>query len=228
MDDPYCYPPPHNDILINKPGLLDNDKLQAFETAKSAVRFDTLLNKPIIGSFNQDHLQKIHQYIFQDVYPWAGEIRSISIFKSERILSGASVNYSSPGLISDDLKTALAHLKSINFERNVFDVSKDLSKTVPAIWQIHPFREGNTRSLAAFIASYTKTKGFEIDPYALAKHYGKDSFRDAMVASCFDMPEHAHKRFISAREAVINRHKSMPLDRSRQGIQYGSDKDRSR
>ena len=66
MQDPYCYP--NSRTLKNKLGIRDGDKLCDRERDLSNLRAIELLNEPIIGYFDFNHLKKIHEYLFQDVY----------------------------------------------------------------------------------------------------------------------------------------------------------------
>ncbi|MEO8726266.1 MAG: hypothetical protein ABI383_09085 [Acidobacteriaceae bacterium] len=73
---------PNCGVLRNFPGISDPESLTIFERRFSAARSLELLQKPIIGAFDRSHLQAIHKYIFQDVYPWAGEPRAVNISRS--------------------------------------------------------------------------------------------------------------------------------------------------
>lgn len=77
--DPYVYP--GTQVLKNKPGLRNADTLQIFEHEQSAKRAEELNDRPVAGRFDLDHLKAVHKHLFQDVYAWAGEIRSVSISK---------------------------------------------------------------------------------------------------------------------------------------------------
>ena len=52
---------------------------------------------PLKGDYHTDHFLAMHKYIFQDIFDWAGEPRTIAIYKEEGILQGQSVEYSDPG-----------------------------------------------------------------------------------------------------------------------------------
>ena len=56
---------------------------------------------------------------------------------------------------------------------------KHLKKFVSGIWQIHPFGEGNTRTVTVFMIKYLRSLGFEVDnsPFKENARY----FRDALV-----------------------------------------------
>ena len=78
--DPYEYPQ-HPGVLINKLNIYDAARLQVAEAFLTATRITELDTRPLPGQFDLAHLQAIHRYIFQDVYPWAGELRTIDIAK---------------------------------------------------------------------------------------------------------------------------------------------------
>lgn len=79
MDLAYCYS--GTDILINKLNIRNSSKLREAERMLSSLRIHDLLEQPIKGDFDLKHLQKIHAYIFQDIYTWAGKIRTVDIAK---------------------------------------------------------------------------------------------------------------------------------------------------
>ena len=80
-DDVYCIP--GSTVLKNKAGITDQKLLDEFEGDFTAIRLLELTQNPVKGSFDLTHLCKIHQYLFQDVYDWAGEIRSVDITRGE-------------------------------------------------------------------------------------------------------------------------------------------------
>lgn len=64
-DSIYCYP--GTNVLRNKLGIQDADKLSQMERKLTALRLLELVNKPIMGNFDLQHLQDIHWYIFRDI-----------------------------------------------------------------------------------------------------------------------------------------------------------------
>lgn len=77
--DPYCYK--GTSVLKNLKDIREQAKLDIYERIYTAKRLQELMEKPINGIFDLNHLQKTHQYIFQDVYPFAGELRTVNIGK---------------------------------------------------------------------------------------------------------------------------------------------------
>ena len=75
--DPYTYP--GTDVLRNILDIRDLQQLAAFEANATTARLIELDAAPIEGRADIAHLQAIHRYVFQDVYPWAGEFRTVNI-----------------------------------------------------------------------------------------------------------------------------------------------------
>ena len=78
-DDVYCIP--GTAVLKNKAGITDQDQLDEYEGDFTAIRLLELTQNPVEGYFDLAHLCKIHQYLFQDVYEWAGKVRSVDIIR---------------------------------------------------------------------------------------------------------------------------------------------------
>jgi len=78
IDDPYCYP--GTTVLINKLGLQSQHELDAFESEISLQRSTESLPP---GRLSYTHYRAIHRHLFQDVYNWAGKVRTVRISKGE-------------------------------------------------------------------------------------------------------------------------------------------------
>ena len=64
-DTIYCYP--DSDVLINKMDIRDQAKLEEAERRLTMFRMSDLLDVPVKGDFDLDHLKSIHRYLFQDL-----------------------------------------------------------------------------------------------------------------------------------------------------------------
>ena len=78
-DRDYCYPPDYT-VLRNRLNTRDAMTLEAAERQFVAQR---LLEAVPTGDFDLAHLKAIHRHLFQDVYAWAGEVRTVEIAKGE-------------------------------------------------------------------------------------------------------------------------------------------------
>lgn len=82
--EPECYP--NTSVFINYLGITSSKELRAKEAGFTAIRSIELLQKPdlLLQTFDFKHLKSIHQYLFQDLYEWAGKPRSYDIRKGGR------------------------------------------------------------------------------------------------------------------------------------------------
>ena len=129
-----------------------------------------------------NYLKYVHKYLFQDVYEFAGEFRKVDFSKHERILNNDSVAYGDHKLLEQSLDYDITLEKNKNYkEMNIVDVINNITDFSSRIWQIHPFREGNTRTTALFIEKYLVSLGYNVDNTLF-----KDKsvyFRNALVRS---------------------------------------------
>ena len=111
-----------------------------------------------------DYLKYIHKYLFQDVYEFAGEFRKVDFSKCEIILNNDSVAYGDCKLLEQSLEYDISLEKKENYnEMNMVDVINSIASFSSSLWQIHPFREGNTRTTALFIEKYLVSLGYDVD-----------------------------------------------------------------
>ena len=80
--DPYVYP--ETNVLRNLLEIRDRERLARVEMDASSQRLLELEHDPIPGRLDSAHLRAIHGYIFQDVYEWAGEFRTVNICRSDQ------------------------------------------------------------------------------------------------------------------------------------------------
>ena len=114
-DDVYCIP--GTAVLKNKAGITDQEQLDEYEGDFTAIRLLELTQNPVEGSFDLAHLCKIHQYLFQDVYEWAGEVRTVDIIRGDSRFCNVRQIQS----YSNTVFNALATEKYLrNLEANVF------------------------------------------------------------------------------------------------------------
>lgn len=129
-----------------------------------------------------DYLKYIHKYLFQDIYDFAGKFRKIDFSKHEKILNNDSVAYGESKTLNESLEYDIAKEKEKNYkDMSIVEVIKNITDFTSSIWQVHPFREGNTRTTAVFIEKYLISLGYKVDNSLF-----KDKsvyFRNALVRS---------------------------------------------
>lgn len=153
-DNTYCYP--GTDVMRNLLGIKNSEVLQEAERRLTSLRIDDLIVAPMEGQFDFQHLQDIHRYIFQDVYEWAGMIRTVNIAKSSMFCAREYIDEQAK-LIFNSLRRELAK-GTWNREQAV----KRLAYYFSEINALHPFREGNGRAQREFIRELALSQGFRI------------------------------------------------------------------
>ena len=146
-----------------------------------STRIVELLNEDLF-ELSVDYLKYVHKYLFQDVYEFAGKFRKIDFSKHEKILNNDSVSYGDCNTLTESLEYDISLEKDKKYkEMGIVEVINNISKFSSNIWQVHPFREGNTRTAAVFIEKYLISLGFAVDNTLF-----KDKsvyFRNALVRS---------------------------------------------
>ena len=162
MRDPYLY----DDIpvLRNKLGIRDRVLLDNAEADYVVYRLKDLALNPLGGNYHTEHLLRMHEYIFGDLFEWAGVPRTISIYKEEDVLGGQSVEYSDPFDIVNDMHHVLSDMRAkewsnMPLRQKAFEFCGSLAR----LWKIHPFREGNTRTTITFCCQFADEMGFPLN-----------------------------------------------------------------
>ena len=156
MSDPYLDPASH--VLRNLGGYAAAAALEAFENEVTQNRTVELAFHPIVGHYDLDHLCAIHRHIFQDVYDWAGELRTVSIQKGGELFALAPhLEVAGDALFKDLAAEHFLHgLDRGDFVRRVAFYLSEINA-------LHPFREGNGRAQRAFLTQLANDAGWPID-----------------------------------------------------------------
>lgn len=155
-DDTYCYP--GTDVLRNKAEITNAEDLDAYEGELSTLRSIEILENPIAGQFDLAHLQRIHLALFQDVYDWAGKIRTVDISRGNNRFANVRFIESA----ANDIFNKLARenwLRGLDADA----LSKRLAHYLSEINALHPFREGNGRVQRIFISQLSQSAGYQLD-----------------------------------------------------------------
>ena len=160
--------------LDNIPGIKEKAELEKQERQKSAKRLVELYNKPIEGSFDYNHLLQIHKYLFSDIYPWAGEIRTVGMSKNNTDLC-------QPEHIKEYLNIILSKInETIKNINNKFELSNYIATLFYQLIYIHPFREGNGRTIREFIRQLIESLNFEFGSFNIEY----ENINDDILALC--------------------------------------------
>ena len=125
-------------------------------------------------------LAAIHRSIFEGVFKHAGHFRDYDISKKEWVLQNDSVLYGRWQDLRMTIEYALEQERQFDYTAlNKDQTIEHLAKFVAGLWQIHPFREGNTRTTAVFTIKYLRSLGFFVNNELFERHSWY--FRNALV-----------------------------------------------
>jgi len=159
-------------------GILDYAELQEREGPLAAKRGLELEYRGMKGKFDSAHLQSIHRYLFQDVFPWAGEFRVVNISKGNANFGPAMHIAGALKELFDRLakEKLLTGLDAPAFvERAAFYLGE--------INAIHPFREGNGRTQREFIRQLGLHAGHPLSWSLVGTGFTQQQMIDASIAS---------------------------------------------
>lgn len=178
-------------VLKNLLGITNEKELDLAEAELSRANM-MLLYENGFDDFSSGGFCFIHKFLFGDVYEWAGQYRKINIKKREELLAGQSVWYSDCVNIETDLDNAWDNINKIEWDKlGREDFAKKIARLFPALWQVHPFREGNTRTTVMMMTFLIEHYGYYFDQILMAESAGyvRDSF---VLASLGEYSEYEH------------------------------------
>ena len=182
MPDPYLYP--DVPVLRNKLEIKTEKTLDLVEAEQSRANMMLFYDRDFT-EFTPAGLQQIHKFLFGDIYDWAGNYRIINVQKAERLLGGRSVWYSNDEDIERDLTSAFQAIRDFDWDAcNREEFVSALTRLFPPVWQVHPFREGNTRTVVMLMTLFVESHGYYFDKDLLAASAGY--VRDSLVMASID------------------------------------------
>ncbi|SEB29340.1 Fic/DOC family protein [Rhodococcus koreensis] len=157
-------------------GITDPEVLDVYEGLATYKRMSELRREPIPGNYDLTHLRRIHHHLFQDVYPWAGELRTaprdwpmvkhgpdVQAYRrgvrnppeiAHRYFAAKEIRGYGTAVL--ERMAAKNHLRGLDRETFV----DELTKVWARINYVHPFREGNTRAQFAFFTQLSADAGY--------------------------------------------------------------------
>jgi fido (protein-threonine AMPylation protein) len=161
----------------------ERSNIENEEVDKVSVSIAEWLSQPRPFEKSTRRLKQIHAHLFSGIesfkYP-IGKFREVNISKNEPVLNGETVFYESWNMI--DLALQIDFEEEAKKDYYLFtkeEKAKSAMRFISNLWQIHPFREGNTRTIAVFAIEYFRSLDFDINSTVFEKH--SNFFRDALV-----------------------------------------------
>ena len=150
--------------------------MQRAESRIVATKLFELRKNEMIGNFDEEHFIKIHKFLFEDIYPFAGKFRTENIAKG--YFSFAEWEY-----IDTELRKLLEKLHKSNLLKNDTraELVKDLAYYLAELNVLHPFREGNGRTIREFIRELAYKNGYLLDLQKVEPSEVYDAFLKSVI-----------------------------------------------
>jgi cell filamentation protein len=157
-EDPYL--DPDWGVLANKVGARTQPDLDAIEDAMVEARTVQLRDRPIAATFDEQHLRAIHRHLFQDIYHWAGEPRTVDTSKP-----GDSAGFFPHQRFALGVPATFEQIRDRRFRPGMSrtEFVHKLTATYDEINHLHLFREGNGRAQRIFLNQLAEQAGYGID-----------------------------------------------------------------
>ncbi len=176
----------NNGVLFNNFNIKDARELAQTESRHTLIRLSRLIDQGGIpgGKFDKAHFQEIHKFLFSQVYPWAGETRAGRKFQGHKetyTTGNKEIMVYAPfteldkrfGAVADQLQKE-NYLKGLPLDKFVQRAAFYLDQYN----HIHPFREGNGRTMQAVISQLGHEAGYSIDFFAMNQISDYNNARD--------------------------------------------------
>lgn len=205
MKDPYVL---EDGTLKN---LLDIDNYPDLKKAERDIGFIKLANvdSTFTSSFDAKLFKAIHKHIFEDIFSWAGQYRTVPVYKQELVIPGLSLEYCDHEKIPQKLNKCFAEFDKVDWNSLSIDAkSQKFTQLLARLWRVHPFRDGNTRTTMAFASLFAKEHNFPLDFDIILDNLTRQvdengrvtrySIRDKFVLAALDEKDYPEPEHLSA------------------------------
>lgn len=206
MKDPYVL---EDGTLKNLLGITDYNELKKAEKDIGFIKLTTIDSVLPSPNFDVKAYKKLHQHIFGDIFSWAGEYRTVPLYKEEVVIPGLSLNYCDYRKIPAELEKSIFELNNVDW--NSLDLnqkSQKFTELLAKLWRVHAFRDGNTRATLAFGSLFAKEHGFPMDFHMILDNLTRQvdangkitrfSIRDKFVLAALDPKDYPEPEHLAA------------------------------
>lgn len=164
------------DILKNNLKITDKEKLKEVERNISRTNIAALYLNPICKKFDIEDLKRIHKFIFKKIYPFAGEIRLCTLGKNK-------TSFCNPENIENYLNDILQNLNNIPNISSISEFAFYIAPFYHDLIMVHPFREGNGRTIRVFIREFVLEKSKNLPCGPLDIDYTKMDSKNLLLGT---------------------------------------------
>ncbi|PIC63437.1 hypothetical protein CSV79_11625 [Sporosarcina sp. P13] len=169
-----------NDDYLIKYNLLEIDSHKELERAEAlafSLRAMALeQNDFIFESFTLKKFQQLHHYLFQDIYPFAGKFRDVQLMKG-------ATRFCQVQFLNSYASNLFMELNEEPLWNSLNEAADRLAYFKAELNMLHPFREGNGRTIRIFLHAYAISRGIEWSYETLES----EKYLHAMIQSVTDL-----------------------------------------
>ena len=151
-----CYP--NTTILINKLGIQDQSELNSVERQFVLLKSSQAEQETIFKNIDFNFYKELHKQLFGDLYEWAGTVRSMNISKKGTVFCNFE-DIERIGTLKFQRLAEQNYLKGLTKSRFI----DELTEFYHDMNMLHPFREGNGRTLRLFITLLVRNAGYTLN-----------------------------------------------------------------
>lgn len=151
-----CYP--NTTVLINKLGIQDQSELNSVERQFVLLKSSQAEQETIFKNIDFNFYKKLHKQLFGDLYEWAGTVRSMNISKKGTVFCNFE-DIERIGTLKFQRLAEQNYLKGLTKSRFI----DELTEFYHDMNMLHPFREGNGRTLRLFITLLVRNAGYTLN-----------------------------------------------------------------
>lgn len=156
----------NTNVLKNLLGITDKNELEVIEQKTVLKKLSYLYLFPIDGRCDLEHLKQIHSFLFNEIYPFAGKIRTCTLAKN-------IYNFCEPEKIEEEMSNVIDEFnEKVGNIKTKDEYSFLLAPFYYELIRIPPFREGNGRSIREFVRETVTIKNKEL-PFDVELDYTK-------------------------------------------------------
>lgn len=151
-----CYP--NTTVLINKLGIQDQSELNSVERQFVLLKSSQAEQETIFKNIDFNFYKELHKQLFGDLYEWAGTVRSMNISKKGTVFCNFE-DIERIGTLKFQRLAEQNYLKGLTKSRFI----DELTEFYHDMNMLHPFREGNGRTLRLFITLLVRNAGYTLN-----------------------------------------------------------------
>ena len=151
-----CYP--GTSVLINKLAIRDQAQLEENEALITTVQSLKFELEPFPEELDFVYYKRLHRFLFESLYEWAGEVRTVNLSKQHTSFCPA-----------DEIETlagaSFGRLAQYNYLRGLSrsDFLNELVDLYISLNYLHPFREGNGRVQRLYLRQLAQRAGYHLN-----------------------------------------------------------------